>query len=175
MSLARAGRPCHVAASPPTHWPMRIFLSVILMFTSVLAAAPATQPLPEDRGAWANAWKEKTPMTADEALAFMKRLAQFVYDHHLVKNRMSLQNGMTYEYLDMSRLGKPDQFVQGEALDTMHDGAWLAIALANAYRATGDKFYKQWLTDYTLPFYLHMLNHSDTLFSTINVWVDPKG
>ncbi len=155
---------------------MRSFLSaVLLVASSAFAAAPATQPLPEDRGAWATAWKEKKPMTAEEARAFMKRLAQFVYDHHLKKDANSPQKGITYEYLDIPRLGKPDQFVQGEALDTMHDGAWLAIALANAYRATGDKFYKEWLTDYTLPFYLKMLNHSDTLFSTKQVWVDPKG
>jgi hypothetical protein len=130
---------------------MRPFvLMTVLMFGSpLLAADSSTPPTFEDRGSWANAWKEKKPMTADEARAFMRRLAQFVYDHHLKKDASSPQKGITYEYLDMPRLGKPDQFVQGEALDTMHDGAWLAIALANDYRATGDKFYKEWLTDFT--------------------------
>src|SRR5947199_8721462 len=77
----------------------------------------------------------------------------------------SQQRGMVYEYLDMSRLGQRDQFVQGEALDTMHDGAWLAAALATACRATGDNDCKEFLTRWLLPFYCKMLNHSDRLFS----------
>src|SRR5205823_2585358 len=95
----------------------------------------------------------------------MKKLAQFGFEHHLKTDANSEQRGMVYEYLDISRLGQRDQFVQGEALDTMHDGAWLAAALASAYRATGDPFYKEFLTEWLLPFYCKMLNHSDTLFS----------
>ena len=40
-----------------------------------------------------------------------------------------------------------------------------AAALVNAYRATGDDFYREFLTQWVLPFYCKMLNHSDTLFS----------
>jgi hypothetical protein len=95
----------------------------------------------------------------------MRQLAQYVFDHHLKKNPDSPQRGMVYEYFDVRREGQFDQFVQGEGLDTMHDGAWLAAALAHAYRATGESFYKTFLTKWLLPFYLKMLNHSDQLFS----------
>src|SRR5205823_2372839 len=80
--------------------------------------------------------------------------------------RGSEQRGMIYEYLDVERKGKPDQFVEGEALDTMHDGAWFANAMVNAYRTTGEPFYRQVLTEWQLPFYLKMLNHSNTLFNS---------
>ncbi len=104
------------------------------------------------------------PMTAEETRAFMKKLAQYVFDHHLRKDEKSAMRGMIYEYHDVGRQGQFDQFVQGEALDTMHDGAWFAAALVNAYRATGDPYYKDFLTQWVLPFYCKMLNHSDTLF-----------
>jgi lysophospholipase L1-like esterase len=96
----------------------------------------------------------------------MRELAQFVFDHHLKQDSASPQRGMVYEYFDIERQGAFDQFVQGEALDTMHDGAWLAAAMVNAFRATGDPFYKEMLTQWQLPFYLKMLNHSDDLFTT---------
>ena len=72
---------------------------------------------------------------------------------------------MVYEYFDVKRKGQFDQWVQGEGLDTMHDGAWFAAALVNAYGTTGDEYYKDFLTDWVLPFYLTMLNHSDELFT----------
>lgn len=104
-------------------------------------------------------------MTADEARQFMRDLARFVFDHHLKQSSRSPQRGMVYEYLDVRRKGQFDQFVEGEGLDTMHDGAWLAAALVTAYRATGDPFYKKFLVDWILPFYLKMLNHSDERFT----------
>ncbi|MBM3887625.1 MAG: hypothetical protein FJ388_00710, partial [Verrucomicrobia bacterium] len=119
---------------------------------------------PDRDPAWAQAHL-KPPMTAEETRAFMKRLAQFVFDNHLKRDAKSPQRGMVYEYFWVERKGQPDQFVQGEALDTMHDGAWFAAALVNAWRATGDPFYKEFLTKWVLPFYCKMLNHSDTLFS----------
>jgi hypothetical protein len=127
----------------------------------VRAADPV---LPAD-STWDRAY-EKTPLTPDETKALMKKLATFVVDNHMKRRAESPQRGMVYEYLDMRRRGEFDQFVQGEALDTMHDGAWLAVALANAYRATGDPYYKEILTQWLLPFYLKMLNHSDMLFTT---------
>src|SRR5204863_9915955 len=92
--------------------------------------------------------------------------ARFVVENHLKRTGGSPQRGMIYEYLDVPRKGQPDRFVEGEALDTMHDGAWFANAMVSAFRATGDPFYRQVLTEWQLPFYLRMLNHSDTLFST---------
>lgn len=73
---------------------------------------------------------------------------------------------MIYENLDFAKKGQADQFVQGEALDTMHDGAWLGCALASAARATGDPAYRDRLARHLLPFYTKVLNHSDTLFDT---------
>ena len=40
-----------------------------------------------------------------------------------------------------------------------------SAALVNAHRATGDRYYRDLLTQWVLPFYLKMLNHSDELFS----------
>jgi hypothetical protein len=105
------------------------------------------------------------PMSAAETRAFMKELGQYVFEHHLKRGEGSPQRGMVYEYFWVRRGGQVDQYVEGEALDTMHDGAWLAASLATAFRATGDEFYKRFLVDWQLPFYLKMLNHSDQLFS----------
>jgi hypothetical protein len=113
--------------------------------------------------------------TAAETRAFMKALLRYVEKHHLKTDPRSEQRGMVYEYFDTTRKGQPDAWVQGEALDTMHDGAWLAAALVMAYRATGDRTYKDFLTRHLLPFYCKMLNHSDTLFSAKRDDSRPKG
>ncbi len=105
------------------------------------------------------------PMTAGETRQFMRELAQYVFDHHLKRDAGSPQRGMVYEYFWVRRQGQPDQYIQGEGLDTMHDGAWLAASLVTAYRVTGDKFYRDFLVQWQLPFYVQMLNHSDRLFS----------
>src|SRR4051812_4472969 len=65
--------------------------------------------------AWTEAQKAP-PMNADETRAFMKQLAQYVFDHHLKKTEGSAQRGMTYEYFHVARAGQFDQFIQGEAL-----------------------------------------------------------
>lgn len=144
-------------------WSRRGRAVFISCFVSCFAFGAQNFDLDRDP-AWARAHM-KPPMTADETRAFMKRLAQFVFDNHMKRDAKSAQRGMIYEYFWVERKGQPDQFVQGEALDTMHDGAWFAAALVNAYRATGDKFYKEFLTKWVLPFYCKTLNHSDTLFS----------
>jgi hypothetical protein len=136
-------------------WTLGFFFFLLLAATTGVAQEPSP--------AWTTAYKQK-PMTADETRAFMKTLTKYVYDHHLRKDDSPMR-GMIYEYFDVAKKGQFDQFVQGEALDTMHDGAWFAAAMVNAYRATGDPFYKEVLTRYQLPFYCKMLNHSDTLFS----------
>src|SRR5688500_10818273 len=141
--------------------------SHLILMSLCLVPLPALaqdKPLP-DESAW-NTAHQKPPMTIEETAVFMKRLAKFVFDNHMKKAERSPQRGMIYEYLDVRRRGKPDQFVQGEALDTMHDGAWFAAAMVNAYNATGDKFYKELLTEWQLPFYCKMLNESDQLFTT---------
>jgi len=130
---------------------------LVVLVTGVVAVAA------EPEG-WATAYRQG-PLSAEQTGQFMKELARFVFDNHLKKNPESPQRGMVYEYLDVGRKGQFDQFVQGEGLDTMHDGAWLAAAMVNAYRATGDPFYKEFLTRWQLPFYLKMLNHSDELFT----------
>ncbi len=117
----------------------------------------------------------KPPMTPDEARAFMRTLTKYVRDHHLKTDPKSDQKGMVYEYYAPARAGQFDRWVQGEALDTMHDGAWFAVAMANAYRATGDAEYKAFLTDWQLPFYAKMLNYSDVLFRTEQLDVKRDG
>src|ERR1700712_5562973 len=129
--------------------PRKLFgaLLVAHLFTlSCFAVDPDRDP------AWAEAWKAG-PMKADETKAFMKQLAQYVFEHHMKKTEGSPQRGMTYEYFHVARAGQPDQFIQGEALDTMHDGSWFAVAMVNAARATGDPLYQEILTRWQLPFY----------------------
>ena len=128
------------------------------------AFAPHTEAADTNLAIWSKAARQPA-MTVQETRDFMKRLAQFVFDHHLKKSTDSPQRGMIYEYYDPSRAGQFDQFVQGETRDTMHDGAWFGVAMVNAFRATGDPFYKDLLTQWQLPFYLRMLNHSDALFN----------
>ncbi|MFP4057538.1 MAG: hypothetical protein ACLF0G_11780 [Candidatus Brocadiia bacterium] len=125
----------------------------------------ASFALAAEEPGWREAWRQG-PLSAEETRAFMERLARYVFDHHLKKAPDSPQRGMVYEYFDVAREGKFDQWVQGEGLDTMHDGAWFAAAMVNATRATGEPFYKDFLTQWILPFYLKMLNHSDELFTT---------
>lgn len=134
-----------------------------LLFLVANAAGAAESPL-DPPPAWWNADRQG-PLSAAETGAFMRRLAEFVFENHLKRDRDSVQRGMVYEYFSVPRKGRHDQFVQGEGLDTMHDGCWLAAANVNAYRATGDGFYLNFLTEWQLPFYLKMLNHSDELFS----------
>jgi hypothetical protein len=141
-------------------WATRLCIVIVLFLATTTSIARAQQPA---EPAWTRAHRAP-PLTAEETRAFIRELAQFVFDHHMKKDESS-QRGMVYEYFDVERKGQFDQFVQGEALDTMHDGAWLAAAMVNAYRATGDAFYKDFLTRWQLPFYLKMLNHSDELFS----------
>ena len=149
-----------------------LIVLVVLVAALPLSAQPGSAPAVREP-VWTRAWRHG-PLTAEETKKFIRELAQFVFDNHLKKDQGSAQRGMVYEYYDTPRRGQFDRFVQGEALDTMHDGAWLCAALANAHRATGDAFYKDFLTQWTLPFYGKMLNHSDTLFSLRNaVW--PEG
>ncbi|HSU67767.1 MAG TPA: hypothetical protein VLJ39_12905, partial [Tepidisphaeraceae bacterium] len=109
--------------------------------------------------------EDRPPMSVEEGRDFMRRLATYVRDHHLKKDDKSPQRGLIYEYLDVTRIGKPDQFVEGEALDTMHDGSWFAAAMVNASRAGDERLFREILVGYQLPFYCKMLNHSDELFS----------
>jgi hypothetical protein len=144
---------------------MRFIRFLPLILCIPLCSVRAADPVLPDESKW-NRAHEQSPLTAAETKAFMRQLTEFVVNNHLKKREDSPQRGMVYEYLDMRRRGEFDQFVQGEALDTMHDGSWFAAALVNAHRATDDPYYKEVLTKWLLPFYLKMLNHSDTLFST---------
>ncbi len=112
-----------------------------------------------------------------ELKAFARQLTQYVLDHHLKTDPDSRQVGMVYEYYDVDR----DLWIQGEALDTMHDGAWFANALVQMYRATGDAYYLEPLKQYVLPFYQNVLIHSDALFTDLTdawssgvKWEDPR-
>ena len=161
----------------PKKLPLLALAIGILALSRVLspaAAAPSpakpvapAQAATEPRPAWTEAHRQG-PLSAVETRAFMRELTQYVFDHHLKRDAASPQRGMVYEYFNTKRAGQYDQWIQGEALDTMHDGAWFAAALATAYRATGDAYYKDFLTQWVLPFYLKMLNHSDELFAPDN-------
>src|SRR4051812_10072605 len=142
-----------------------------------LLAPPALAPEPPPPP-WGKAVADaatRPPMTVDEAREFARKLADYVEANHLKTDPNSPQRGMVYEYFDVTRKGEFDQWVQGEALDTMHDGAWLAVAMANAARATGDRRYRDFLVKWQLPFYTRVLNESDTLFDAKQVDVAEKG
>lgn len=124
--------------------------------------------------AWTKAAEVQGPMSAEEARGFMKTLAQHAVAHHMKKAEGAPQRGMMYEYLWWKNREKPGHFVQGEALDTMHDGAWFACAMANAFRATGDPYYKEILLKWQLPFYLKMLNEGEKFFSDEPVDIRPE-
>jgi hypothetical protein len=148
-------------------------LATVIALSLAASAATAADPPP-----WEQAVRDaakRPPMTATEAKAFARQLADYVAAHHLKTDAKSAQKGMVYEYFDTTRAGWFDQWVQGEALDTMHDGAWLAAAMASAARATGDPFYTEFLTKWQLPFYANVLNHSDELFNTKQVNVADNG
>src|SRR4051794_38664044 len=124
------------------------------LFTALLLSVASAADL--DRGPWSNAADTKPPMTAAETRAFIKRLTDYVMENHLKRAEASPQRGMIYEYFRPKLKRQPGAWVQGEALDTMHDGAWFAIAMVNASRATGDPVYKETLQRWQLPFYLRM-------------------
>lgn len=116
---------------------------------SMAGVCSAAQPT----GAPATLWNRQ------KLTAFMRDLAGYVVAHHLRRDKSPMR-GMVYEFYD------PAAKLQGHGggLDTMHDGAWFANACILAYRATGDVFYLTTLRDWIMPFYVNMLNHSDTLF-----------
>jgi len=70
---------------------------VVLLLAAILSAAENAPP------AWTKACLAG-PMWADETRDFMKRLARYVYDHHLKKDATSPQRGMVYDYLDTRRI-----------------------------------------------------------------------
>src|SRR5262249_26323731 len=123
--------PVGMRTAPPRSVPMPAFLLLLL-------CCP---------GGYQDAWK-KGEMSVAETKAFMMRLLRYVEQHHLKTDPKSPQAGMVYEYFDT----KGKAWVQGEALDTMHDGAWLCAALATAYKVTGDEDYLRLLRR-VLPFY----------------------
>src|SRR4051794_25845576 len=86
----------------------------------------------------APAWGGEARLNAEQTREFMKQLAQYVFDHHLRRDAKSLQRGMIYEYFEPTKKNRLGKWIQGEALDTMHDGAWFVSALAQAFRATGE-------------------------------------
>lgn len=135
-------------------------------YSVVLALLVLNVSAQTNTSAWSREAASKKPMTVAETRDFMKRLASYVADNHLKKDPASPQRGMVYEYFWVAKKGTYQQWIQGEGLDTMHDGAWFAVAMVNASRATGEVFYRDMLIKWQLPFYLKMLNHSDELFTS---------
>lgn len=78
---------------------------------------------------------EHGPLSADETRAFMRELAQYIFDHHLKRDEQSAQRGMVYEYFNTKRAGHPDHWIQGEALDSMHDADDFEVAIGGGFRA----------------------------------------
>src|SRR5258708_3567261 len=107
---------------------LRIAIAICALSVSAFAVE-------KDRGAWVEEAAKKAPMTVEETRAFMKRLTQYVLEHHLKRDEASAQRGMIYEYFRTSLKGQPGQWIEGEGLDTMHDGSWFGLAMVNASKA----------------------------------------
>src|SRR5688500_17818370 len=103
-----------MVGEPPSS-PRADAMRLLLTLLAALLAGPA------HAADWTTAYK-KGPLTAEQTRAFMKALARYVEANHIKKDARSPQRGMVYEYFDPKRKGQLDQWVQGEALDTMHDG-----------------------------------------------------
>ncbi|MFP4057717.1 MAG: hypothetical protein ACLF0G_12695 [Candidatus Brocadiia bacterium] len=133
-----------------------ILLATALCLTATAFARPAREralkpyvpPPAPDRAQWPR----------ERLLAFMGELADFIYEHHVVRDPRRPTYGMTYEFY---RDGK---WIQVFGLDTMHDGAWFTSAMVTAHRAHPQGETLERAQRYQIPFYTHMLNHSDRLF-----------
>ncbi len=64
---------------------MKNFFGLLVIGSTLVAAEPA----------WTTAHQQK-PMTVTETKAFMRTLAQYVFDHHLKQDAKSAQRGMVY-------------------------------------------------------------------------------
>jgi len=136
-----------------THLPSRLaacggLALLVLTAAGVLRMAPlraAEPPTPT----WSRA----------ELKALMKDLAGYVVAHHLRRDDSPMR-GKVYEFYRPAT----GQQGYGAGWDTMHDGAWFATACVLAYRATDDPYYLEIVRDWIMPFYVKMLNQSDTLF-----------
>lgn len=102
-------------------------------------------------------------MTAEEAEAVAKGLAEFVVRHHMRRDD-SPQRGVAYESFCVDKAETHQQWIQSERLDTMHDGAWFGVALAHAAAVTGDRWYREVLICDLLSICSKMRNPSDELF-----------
>src|SRR5262245_7885505 len=91
-------------------------LLLLPLLVPAQAFAQGAKVGPDAEPAWARAADRKPAMTAAEAKVFMKRLAQYVSDHHLKKDARSPQRGMIYEYYWVAQEGTQQQWIQGEAL-----------------------------------------------------------
>jgi len=94
-----------------------IVTGVALAGAAFSAAAGGAEPAPHRDPAWADAHR-KPAMTAEDTRRFIRRLAQYVVDHHLKTAENSPQRGMIYEYFHVARQGQHDQFIQDSKRDS---------------------------------------------------------
>ncbi len=138
---------------------VRVFLRcsffLLLAGARVGAATPeerALQPYVAPVAPEAKAWPR------ERLLGFMRELADFVQKNHVVTDPQRKTYGMVYEFW------KDGKKMQEFGLDTMHDGTWWMSALVTAQRADDKGDWLARAQKYQVPFYAHLLNHSDALF-----------
>ena len=112
------------------------------------ALQPYAPPPATDPADWPN----------ERMIQWMRELTQYVVDHHLITDPNRRIYGQAIEFY---RDGK--QF-RTFGLNSMHDGAWLAGALALAHRVDPDGPYLGVMQKYLVPFYTNTLNNSDVIF-----------
>ncbi len=113
------------------------------------------------------------PIASEQNKAFIREMAAFVERLHLQKDQ-SPQRGTIHEYVVMKRLkgdqlpetnpGQWGQWVQPVGGDTVHAAMYYSIAMLHASRALDEPRYRQFVTDYPLPWMHKMITQSDTLF-----------
>ncbi len=89
---------------------------------------------------------------------FMADMADFVYEHHVVRQTDAYTFGMTYEFFRDGRK------LQAFGLDTMHDGAWFASAMMTAHRADPAGRYLERTQQFQVPFYVNVIENSHIIF-----------
>lgn len=129
----------------------RILLtSMAISSVWVFAQTPPPYRVPEapDAVSW----------TPRRVTAWAEALTDYVYANHVVTGLHRKTYGMTYEFY---RDGRKYQ-VYG--LDTMHDGSWMATAMALMQRAVPDGRFLERALRYQVPFYGNLLLNSDRVF-----------
>ncbi|MBE3070467.1 MAG: hypothetical protein IMZ66_09565, partial [Planctomycetes bacterium] len=108
-----------------------LVLAAVLAVSVTVQSGRAVAETPDEEAALRPYVPPPAPRPADwpreRLAAFMRELAGFVYEHHVVRDESRKTYGMTYEFY------ADGKWMQEFGLDSMHDGAWFMSAMATAH------------------------------------------